>query len=276
MYYSPPGRSDPLSIVDLIELGNINAEMAGILWLAMEHRASVLTAAVPRLAGKSTTIQALMALTPPNTGVQQLRGRYETFAFLEKDPEPKPYLYANEISEHMPMYLWGSGVRNLFESSAKGYPIVSTMHADSLEEVWDTLTSPPCSVPPNLLNNLNLVIILRIFRMNNRRDLLHRVVEVHELGSFEISDEAPHSHLIYVWQPSSDTFYVDRPFGILSGIAQNSGLTIAKLEREATLRSEILRTMGIKGIREYHQVRDWVERYYSEPAEVIAHLGLKS
>jgi Flp pilus assembly CpaF family ATPase len=48
-----------LTIVDLVRNGTLSAELAALFWSAVEEQMSFIVAAVPRLAGKSTTSAAI-------------------------------------------------------------------------------------------------------------------------------------------------------------------------------------------------------------------------
>ncbi|MDP9375899.1 MAG: type II secretion system protein E [Chloroflexota bacterium] len=153
---------DPLSVVQLIERGNFDARVAALLWLLIERRASIIVAADPPGAGKTTTLTALADFLPPDVGRLYLRGWNETFAFLgEADPR-RTYLLCNEISPHLPVYLWGRKVPQLFAAIAEGYGLGATMHADTLDEVVATLAGYPLHVPRRQIAHLDLVLTLAV------------------------------------------------------------------------------------------------------------------
>ena len=54
-----------VTIAELVRNGTLSADIAAVLWCAVDAEASFLTAAVPRLAGKSTTSNAVLALRRP-------------------------------------------------------------------------------------------------------------------------------------------------------------------------------------------------------------------
>jgi hypothetical protein len=105
-----------------------------------------------------------------------LRGWYERFAFLESHPPESAYLLCNEISAHLPTYLWGRGVRRVFEAVDAGYPLATTMHARSAADAFEQLASYPLEVPVEHLLALQYVVTISVGLASNR--LLRRVSRV--------------------------------------------------------------------------------------------------
>ncbi|HET7037369.1 MAG TPA: type II secretion system protein E [Thermomicrobiaceae bacterium] len=135
------------SIIELIRADVLTARVAAFLWLALEHRASLVVAAEPHGAGKTTLLTALLDFLPAGAAPTYLRGWYERFEFLNSTTPESAYLLCNEISQHLPTYLWGRGVRRVFEAARQGYGLATTMHASSAAEVLALLTAYPLEVP---------------------------------------------------------------------------------------------------------------------------------
>lgn len=168
-YRSTPG--EPLSIVRLIDQGTLDAQIAAFLWIAIEQRASLIVAAEPHEAGKTTMLTALLDFLSPEIETIYLRGWYERFEFLEDDRDPAAtYLLSNEISSHLPIYMWGHGVRRMFEAADAGYGFGATVHAPDADSVLRLLSNYPLEVPDALLTNVDLVVSLA-YRQRAGQDL---------------------------------------------------------------------------------------------------------
>lgn len=150
----------PISVVQLIEQGNLDARVAAFLWLAMERQASIVVAALPLDAGKTTMLTALLDFLPADIQTLHLHGLYERFEFLSTTGPDNTYLLCNEISSHLPIYLWGRGVRRLFEVMESGYGMATTIHAAGASEVCAFLKAFPLEVPESLLSQIDLVLTL--------------------------------------------------------------------------------------------------------------------
>ena len=155
-----PSPDQPLSIVDLLRSGNLDARVAAFLWLALERRASLVVTSTLEDAGKTTLLTALLDFLPPDIEAIFLRGWYERFDFVESRDPASTYLLCNEISDNLPTYLWGPGVRRLFETVELGYGLATTVHGKNAAEVIDLLTSFPLEVPRRLLGRIDFVLTL--------------------------------------------------------------------------------------------------------------------
>ncbi len=123
-----------LSVAEIIALGSVDAETAGLVWLLLEHGAS-LTVAGPTDpqpgVGKTTTLNALLQFLPEGTGLAYMSGMYENFSFTRlPDIDPATtYALCNEVSDHLPIYMWGRIARRF------------------LSFLLRDITSPPASMP---------------------------------------------------------------------------------------------------------------------------------
>ncbi|TVR76183.1 MAG: type II secretion system protein E [Sphaerobacteraceae bacterium] len=158
-YRASPER--PLTITELISQGTLDDQLAAFLWVVMEERATIIVAATPQEAGKTTMLTALLDFLPEGIEQIYLRGWYERFEFLEEDRDPTAtYLLSNEISSHLPIYMWGRGVRRMFEAASEGYGFGATVHAASAAEVIHMLENYPLEVPQQLLTEIDLVLTM--------------------------------------------------------------------------------------------------------------------
>ena len=110
-HWEPPV---PMSIIEIVNAGNLNARLAAMLWIAMERGASLIVAADPPSSGKTTTLSALLAFTPPDTAVYFTRGQGETFSLPPRSDAYPTYILINEMSDHIPVYTWDGNARRVF------------------------------------------------------------------------------------------------------------------------------------------------------------------
>ncbi|MDQ3881499.1 MAG: hypothetical protein M3295_10565 [Chloroflexota bacterium] len=124
----------PMSIVEIVRSGSLDARLAATLWAVMARRGSVMLAAEAPMAGKTTTLSALVDLLPAGTVGVFLRGWAEDFGWVGRYGPDRTYLLVNEMSDHLPIYLWGRPARRALGLVARGYGMGATMHADSVAE----------------------------------------------------------------------------------------------------------------------------------------------
>ena len=107
----------------------MDEQIAALLWTIAEEKRWIISAAVPRKAGKSTSLFAAMQFVPENTPVHHLSGEIDEIRELGKKPDGG-YLELGEISTEPPArYIWGEAVTALFETLNAGFSLATTMHA---------------------------------------------------------------------------------------------------------------------------------------------------
>lgn len=139
-YYWHYESRRPLSMAQIVALRSVDAETVALIWLLLENGAS-LTVAGPTDpqpgVGKTTTLNALLQFLPEGTALAYMSGMYENFAFTRL-PEVDPattYALCNEVSDHLPIYMWGKIARRYLTLPAQGYHIATSVHADTIDDV---------------------------------------------------------------------------------------------------------------------------------------------
>jgi len=153
-------RAHPRSVVELLRDGTLDAATAAVLWTVIATRSSLIVAAGPSGAGKTTVLTALLDCLPPASERIYLRGRYESFAWEEGAEAAKSVLLVNEISPHLPIYLWDGGVRRLIDAADRGFQVLATAHATTVEELAFSLAGYPTRIRTPDLAALGVVAFL--------------------------------------------------------------------------------------------------------------------
>jgi hypothetical protein len=129
----------PMSAVEIVESGSLDARLMATLWAATSRRRSVMLASEAPMAGKTTTLSALVDFLPEGTVGVFLRGWRGDFEWTDEIGPDRGYLLVNEMSDHLPIYVWGRNAHGALELAGRGYGLGATMHADSLPEALDLL-----------------------------------------------------------------------------------------------------------------------------------------
>jgi hypothetical protein len=137
-HWMPP---EPMSAVQIVGSGTLDTRLMAMLWAVVSRRRGVMLASEAPQAGKTTTLSALVDFLPPETVGIFLRGWYADFEWTDTYGPERSYLLVNEMSDHLPIYVWGRTARGALELAGRGYGIGATMHADSLDEALATLRS---------------------------------------------------------------------------------------------------------------------------------------
>ncbi|HEY0755456.1 MAG TPA: hypothetical protein VGD98_15975 [Ktedonobacteraceae bacterium] len=152
----------PLSVAQIVALGSADVYTASLVWLLLENGSS-LTVAGPTDPqpgiGKTTTLNALLQFLPEGTALAYMSGMYEDFAFTQlPDIEPdKTYALCNEVSDHLPIYMWGRIAQRFLTLPTQGYHIATSVHADTIAEVVH-MYQRSLRVPVKDIRRLGLVI----------------------------------------------------------------------------------------------------------------------
>jgi hypothetical protein len=277
----------PRSIVELIRAGTLDAELAATLWTLIEGRVPVVVAAREGKIGKSTLLGALLDFLPPGVQTRELAGAMETFDWLPEAPElgwrrhapsgeaiaesiglrnrrapirpDNTVLLIPELSDHLPSYTWGAEARIALRAASIGYGLAATIHADSLEDVFEELRRPPVGLADDELSRLGLVLILR--RVG---DGLRRVVAVHYVRP-TVRDEHGHVQrlgpaVLATWDANHDRFE-HFAWGITPELALRTDRKPGDFEFEIERRRDYLAGLAEAGIVDVAEVRAAIDGY---------------
>ena len=215
-----------LTLGDLVRNRTMSPEMAAALATAAEERRSLLTVAIPRMAGKSTVLNAYLQRTPPATPVHQLSR--DAGPGLGIPPKPDAgFLLMSEVSDvGFPEYLWGHEVRSAFESLGRGFSLATALHAGGLEEAFNVITGAN-EVPDEHAARIDLMVYIR--SLGHWQKPARRVVSaMYEIES--VVDGRPRARVLHRWVEAADRFEaVDPPLriGSLAGTADRHLLEFA-------------------------------------------------
>jgi hypothetical protein len=292
-----PTPPQPRSVVELIRAGTLDAELAALLWLLLEARQPLLVAAERGRTGKTTTLNALLDFLPPGTRRIELQGIAETFDWLpharelgwrgERTPVPgtpppphadehcepgSTYLIAHELSDHLPAYTWGDHARVAVRAISAGYGLGATIHADSLEEVFDALHRPPVALTDDELSRLGAVLILRAVPPppgDIHAGPMRRVIAAHWVRPLA---RDVHGHLqrlgpavLTTWNAEEDAFE-HFAWGVLPELADRVGRHAGDFEIEQQRRRDYLAGLAAAGVVGVDEVRTAIDGYRTAAA----------
>jgi hypothetical protein len=278
----------PRSIVELLRAGTLDAELAATLWVLIEGRVPVIVAAQDRQVGKSTLLGALLDFLPPGIRTVELAGSSETFDWLPQAPElgwdrprgwtapgpdrdgdqPSPptpirpddtVLLVPEFSDHLPSYTWGEEARIAIRAASIGYGLGATMHADSLDDVFENLRRPPVALTDDELSRLGVVLILRSAGGGARR-----VIAAHYVRP---TSRDEHGHIqrlgpavLATWDPARDEFE-HFGWGVTPELALCVGRKAGDFELAVDRRGDYLAGLAEAGIVDVDAVRAAIHGY---------------
>ena len=193
-----------LGLDDLIANGTMSPEIGETLRATARGRHPFLVTAVPRLAGKSTVMRAMLAHAPKGSPIR-------TLGIDGDDLEPLlaasrgGYFVVPEISRGAwaPGYVWGAPVRRAFQATADGVALASALHAPDLEDAF-AIVCRGNGVPDEDASRLALVVYLRSLGPDWREPERRVVDSVHEV--IAVRRGRPEARLLHRWDEHMDRF----------------------------------------------------------------------
>jgi len=246
-YYWHYESRRPLSMAQIIALQSVDAETAGLVWLLLECGAS-LTVAGPTDpqpgVGKTTTLNALLQFLPEGTALVYMSGMYENFAFT-RIPEIDPnttYALCNEVSDHLPIYMWGRIARRYLTLPGKGFHVATSVHADTINDVMQ-MYSNDLHLNTEDIRRLGLIVNIglvgRAYPPRRRWFTTHFVRPQADVQNPDAVIPIP----ISLWNEYDDTFeHADQ--ATLDELAAYSGVAPQEFRKALKLRVDCLKDIA--------------------------------
>ncbi|MDO9325895.1 MAG: type II/IV secretion system ATPase subunit [Methanoregula sp.] len=246
-------RTEPMTPLDLIRFGTYNAETLAFLWLAIEHRKSLLVVG-GTASGKTSMMNAVSLFIPQNAkvvsledtreiqlphrnwlptqtrelNVEGIKGDIDLFSLLKACMRQRPeYIIVGEVR--------GVEAQTLFQAMNSGHATLSTIHAGSVHEAINRLTHDPINVPPVMFQALDLVVVQSIYTLGKTR--IRRCLSIHEI---EVTKHGEINAIpMFEWDIQNDTFRrVSHKSKVLDEIAFHCGWDAQEMEHQLKKREE--------------------------------------
>jgi type IV secretory pathway ATPase VirB11/archaellum biosynthesis ATPase len=193
-----------LGLDDLVANRTMSSDIAGTLREVARQRRSFIVVAVPRLAGKSTVLGAILAERPESSPMATVAEDGRAIDQLVRD-SVGGYLVIPEITQSaaMPGYIWGADVRRIFKLAKDGdVSLAATLHADGPDDAFRQICGG-CGVPDSDASKFSLAVSLR--SIGRWEEPTRRVVaSVHEIAG--VNDGKPRMKLLHHWDEGHDGF----------------------------------------------------------------------
>lgn len=185
-----------LSVIDLILAGTVDINVAAFVCEKMSRGSSILTAAKPGGAGKTTVMAAFLGFIPPGTSIITVS---DPSILNPNNPchVAPEYLLVHEIgSGYYYGYIWGEDVKRYFSLIKPGRSIASNLHCDTIEELIAVLNGQ-LAVPLELIQKVDLLLFISI--SGSFMKMKRRVSRVYESTSVN-------HRLVFSHNPKNDNF----------------------------------------------------------------------
>ena len=279
-------RVDPLTISDLIAFKTLSSDIAAYFWYAIENRASILVAGGVA-AGKTTTLNCLSMFIKPELKIvsvedtaelnlphenwipsvvrpgfgsgEEKTGAITLFDLLKAAVRQRPdYIIVGEVR--------GEEVYTLFQAMATGHLGMSTVHAESVDAVFNRLESEPMNIPRALLTMIDVVMVQ--LRTEIEGKPARRALTVTEVMAMSPKTKELLTNNVYRWDSKRDAFlYSGRSYALEKNM-KKMGLGEDEVRAELHRRKTVLEWMVKNNIRRYTDVASVIREYYADPDRV--------
>ena len=188
---------DPISVAHLVRFGTISETLAAYMWMLLDVGLSCFFCG-ETASGKTTSMNAFLGLVRSDMKIVSIEETPEVNIFHKNWVREVTRIYTGTIVtmfdllkaalRQRPDYIVVGEIRGeegaiTFQAIETGHPVVTTMHAGSLGQLFQRLTSDPINVPKSHIDGLNMAFFQA--RMERGTKLVRRVISVNEIIGYD-------------------------------------------------------------------------------------------
>ncbi len=278
----------PLSVLELIETGSLNYQVAAYLSLALAEGMNIFVSG-ETASGKTTLLNAVTTFIPPANKIVSIEDTPEL-----QVPHPN---WAREVVRGMSNSDGGGGAVTMFDllkaalrqrpneiiigeirgeegaiafqAMQTGHACMATFHASSVEKLIQRLTGHPINVPKTYVDNLNIAVIQSAVRLKNGK-AARRILSINEIIGYDSSTDSFSYVEVFRWDPSEDTFeftgfmnsyLLEYKMAPKRGIAPGNKKAIYQ---ELDRRAAVLKAIHSKGVTNFYDLYRLLSKAYRE------------
>ena len=279
-------KQQPPSIIDLVEWGMMDYNVAAQLWLYAEgygvKPANMLIAGAPS-SGKTTLLNAMFSFFPTNQRIVVIE---DTMELNTKTEENCSRLVSGEgvtmedlVKNSLRMRpdrlilgeVRGSEAKDLMTAMNIGKICMGTIHANTPREAVMRLENEPMNVPSSMVPLID--VILTTGRFSQEGEHFRRITGISEIGGMEGNRVLIGDRFNFDYQTralreiSPSVTYRDR-------LALAAGIQPTEIIEEIKRREQVLRKLKGKGVTTIEQISLFCKKYNENPDEALEKLGL--
>ncbi len=278
-------KPNPLSIIDLINSGELDYQVAARLWIYIDgfgvRPANILISGMPA-AGKTTMLNSLFSFFRPEERVISIEETYELDIKTQQNcvrlqtslDMPMVDLVKNSLRMRSDKLIIGEvrgpEANDMITAMNIGKNVFGTIHGSSSRDVINRLQNSPMNVPKDIIPVLD--VILTIGRVYENKNVKRKVVQISEISGIEsqilLSD-------IYKFDyKTHKALEITQSVTYRDNISQILGISPVSFINEENIRANMLYNMNKKGIRSIEGISNIVKEYYKDQESTLKKLGL--
>ena len=278
-------KTTAMSIIDMINLGEMSYNMGGRLWLYAEglkiRPANLLIGGMPA-AGKTTLLNAMFSFLRPEQRVVTIEDTYE----LNTDTQENcvrlettldvslAELVQNALRMRPDLLIVGevrgSEAKDMMTAMNIGKISMSTIHASTTRDVITRLEHTPMKVERDIIPLIDAIVV--ISQINIGGQFTRKVTQVSEVSGVEtqvlLSDLYKYD---YKTNKGSDILPSVTYRDTLSTL---TGVPPSEIIKEEKLRGKILERLNDMGARSLKEINEFCREYYDNSDRALKKLNL--
>ncbi|MBI3190996.1 type II/IV secretion system ATPase subunit [archaeon] len=278
---------EPMTPVDMLKFGTCDLKLLSFLWFLIEHQSSILVSG-GTATGKTSLLNVLSLFIKPQMKIVSIEdtaelklphshwvpevartaiseeGKVDMFELLKESLRQRPdYIIVGEVR--------GREAYVLFQQLAVGHAGLATIHADNFPKLMDRLTTQPIALPPNIIENLDIILFVR--RVKRGRIYSRRISEIVEILGYDKKRRIPIVNDVVKWNPNNDTYTITNKSVILGKIAESIGMSEPDVKKELINKAKVLKWTMEHNVTDYKKFASIINLYYLSPDFLLSKIG---
>ena len=281
-------KSRPLSMIDLINAGELDYDIAARLWLYVDgfriRPANLLIGGMPA-AGKTTLLNAFFSFFRPDMRIITLEDTYEIdtstqdncVALETNDDLNMKDLVKNVLRMRPDMIIMGEvrgeEANDMMTTMNIGKIVLGTIHASSSRDIINRLQHQPMNVPADIIPLIDAIVVLSNLYENKKP--VRKVVQISEIAGMETQILLSDLYKIdYKTHKASQS--IQNSVTYRDTVARLLGISPTDIIAEERIRAVILEKLNKLGRRDIRSINEVVRDYYDNPDLTLKRLGINN
>jgi archaeal flagellar protein FlaI len=277
----------PLSILELVQFGALNYDMAAYLSLVLQEGMNVWVSG-ETASGKTTLMNALTTFIPPESKIVSIedtpevqvphhnwiRGCTRGSGKKGESSEVSMFDLLKAALRQRPNLIIIGEIRGVegaiaFQAMQTGHATMSTFHAASVSKLIQRVTGNPILVPKTYVDNLNVVVICQQVRLANG-SLARRLTSINEIVNYDSIADSFSFIETFAWNPVDDSFafrgyqnsyLLENKIAPRRGFPEEKRRQIYKILKQ---RADVLKRIAEQGKTNFYEVYAILSKAYRE------------
>ncbi|MGC8662695.1 MAG: CpaF family protein [Candidatus Micrarchaeia archaeon] len=279
-------KTQALSIIDLINRGELNYKLAARLWIYVDglkiRPANILIGGMPA-SGKTTLLNALFSFFRPEERIITIEETYElntttqeNCVRLETDPQLSMESLVKNAMRMRPDRIIigevrGEEAKDMMTAMNIGKISMGTIHASTTRDIVTRLQHTPMNIDMEIIPLIDVLIV--ISQVFENKGFVRKITAISEISGIEtqvlLSDLYTYD---YKTRKSSEILPSVTYRDTLSRL---TGYPPSEIIIEEERRAKILERLNKLGVTDLKSINEFVKSYYEDPESALNKINLR-